>query len=99
MSPSAQAVRSEATRFSWPPQGVTRAPYQLFTDPQIYKLEQERIFRGKTGISCASTPKSRMREIIERQPSGRRRSSLRVIGTARFMRWLIAVHTKARWSA
>ncbi|WP_426440629.1 Rieske 2Fe-2S domain-containing protein [Bradyrhizobium genosp. P] len=27
---------------------MTRAPYQLFTDPEIYKLEQERIFRGKT---------------------------------------------------
>ena len=48
MSPSGQVVRSEANKFVWPVQGVTRAPYQLFTDPEIYKLEQERIFRGKT---------------------------------------------------
>ena len=32
--------------FSWPEEGVTRIPFRLFTDPDIYALEQERIFRG-----------------------------------------------------
>ncbi|MDE0808433.1 MAG: Rieske 2Fe-2S domain-containing protein [Alphaproteobacteria bacterium] len=30
----------------WPPEGVTRIPFQVFSDPAIYKLEQEKIFRG-----------------------------------------------------
>ena len=34
--------------FVWPEAGVTRIPYRLFTDPEIYALEQQRIFRGPT---------------------------------------------------
>ncbi len=32
--------------FHWPPEGVTRVPYQVFVDPAIYAREQEKIFRG-----------------------------------------------------
>ncbi|MBT5264279.1 MAG: Rieske 2Fe-2S domain-containing protein [Rhodospirillaceae bacterium] len=32
--------------FEWPDAGVTRVPYRLFSDPEIYALEQQRIFRG-----------------------------------------------------
>src|SRR5262245_11548409 len=39
------AVINEA-QFHWPAEGVTRVPYQVFTDPAIYAREQERIFRG-----------------------------------------------------
>jgi anthranilate 1,2-dioxygenase large subunit len=34
--------------FQWPPEGVTRAPYRLFTDRDIYQQEQQRIFRGRS---------------------------------------------------
>jgi anthranilate 1,2-dioxygenase large subunit len=30
----------------WPAEGVTRVPYRVFADPEIHRLEQERIFRG-----------------------------------------------------
>ena len=33
--------------FSWPGSGVTRVPFRLFSDPEIYALEQQRIFRGR----------------------------------------------------
>ena len=31
----------------WPPEGETRAPYQVYLDPDIYQREQENIFRGR----------------------------------------------------
>ncbi len=44
--PSAGSAR--ALDFKWPAEGVARAPYRPFTDPEIYKLEQDRIFRGRS---------------------------------------------------
>src|SRR5262245_466821 len=32
----------------WPVEGVTRVPYWIYQDPDIYAREQERIFRGAT---------------------------------------------------
>jgi len=33
-------------RVAWPSEGVARAPYILFSDDEVYQLEQEQIFRG-----------------------------------------------------
>ena len=35
-----------ARAFHWPALGVSRVPYQVFTDPDLYTCEQARIFRG-----------------------------------------------------
>jgi hypothetical protein len=32
---------------TWPAEGYTRAPYWVYTDPDIYAQEQVNIFRGK----------------------------------------------------
>src|ERR1043166_2098173 len=41
---SAQATNEAG--FRWPAEGVTRVPYQVFTDPAVYAREQEKLFRG-----------------------------------------------------
>jgi phenylpropionate dioxygenase-like ring-hydroxylating dioxygenase large terminal subunit len=41
------APLASATR-SWPAEGLTRVPYWIYQDADIYALEQERIFRGAT---------------------------------------------------
>ena len=33
---------------TWPREGITRVPYALHVDPEIARLESERIFRGRT---------------------------------------------------
>jgi salicylate 5-hydroxylase large subunit len=33
-------------RRRWPDQGIGRVPYWVYTDPELYAVEQERIFRG-----------------------------------------------------
>ena len=39
MSETQHAVR-------WPDDGVSRVPYGVYTDPDVYEEEQARIFRG-----------------------------------------------------
>ena len=34
--------------FTWPDDDISRVPYQVYTDGEIYALEQERIFQGPT---------------------------------------------------
>lgn len=41
-------VHPQGPARSWPAGGFTRAPYWVYTDPQVYAQEQLKIFRGKT---------------------------------------------------
>jgi phenylpropionate dioxygenase-like ring-hydroxylating dioxygenase large terminal subunit len=43
----ARSSRASAQR-AWPAEGNTRVPYWVYQDTEIYRLEQERIFRGAT---------------------------------------------------
>ena len=33
---------------SWPVEGLTRVPYWVYQDAEVYREEQERIWRGPT---------------------------------------------------
>ena len=33
---------------AWPSNGISEVPFRLYTDPEQYRLEQERIFKGPT---------------------------------------------------
>ena len=53
---AAAHVSAVATGRCWPEEGVTRVPYWVYTDPEIYGREQERIFGGPhwsyIGLDC-----------------------------------------------
>lgn len=44
----AQPSLAADTAFVWPGEGTSRVPFQVYTDREIYALEQERIFQGPT---------------------------------------------------
>src|SRR5438552_5866610 len=33
---------------AWPSNGLSEVPFRVYTDPEQYRLEQERIFKGRT---------------------------------------------------
>ncbi len=39
---------TDGNGISWPTTDFTRIPYAVYTDPDVYAREQERIFRGPT---------------------------------------------------
>src|SRR5689334_13860042 len=39
---------SRASGFVWPHEDTMRVPYQVYTDPDLYELEQRRLFQGPT---------------------------------------------------
>ena len=42
----APAAEPQDVALQWPEAGITRVPYQVFSDPAIYAMEQRKIFRG-----------------------------------------------------
>jgi hypothetical protein len=48
MLDAASTIDVSPGQFQWPPEGLTRAPHRLFTDRDVYQLEQKRIFRGRS---------------------------------------------------
>jgi len=40
-------TKSVPTARSWPGEGLSRVPYWVYTDPEIYQREQQRVFGGK----------------------------------------------------
>ena len=40
------ASLASAASLRWPAEGVTRVPFRVFSDPEVYALEQKRLFRG-----------------------------------------------------
>jgi phenylpropionate dioxygenase-like ring-hydroxylating dioxygenase large terminal subunit len=49
-------MSSDTMPVTWPDEGVSRVPYEVFDDPEIYAREQSAIFRGPTwnylGLDC-----------------------------------------------
>ncbi len=43
---NAPLTPTPTVQLDWPAQGVSRVPYRVYTDADLYALEQERIFRG-----------------------------------------------------
>jgi len=43
-----RARRRRDAGVPWPSNGLTEIPFRLYTDPDQYRLEQERIFKGPT---------------------------------------------------
>ncbi len=47
-TPAFPAHQHPAHQYKWPEGGISRVPYWAYSDPEIYKREQERIFCGKS---------------------------------------------------
>src|SRR5258708_33485007 len=43
-----EAMPAALTMQSWPKEGIARVPYSVYLDASVYRMEQEKIFRGST---------------------------------------------------
>ena len=56
-------VEAETRKIEWPDDGVSRIPYQIYTDPDNYEDEQRRSSVARSGVSSARHRKLRSRAI------------------------------------
>ena len=60
---------------AWPELGSARVPYWVYQAPDVYALEQTRIFSGPTGTMSGSKPRSPTRATIAAPSSTMRRAT------------------------
>jgi hypothetical protein len=94
MLSAASTIDVSPSQFRWPPEGVIRAPYRLFTDRDIYQLEQQRIFRGRSwnflGLDVEIPNVGDCKTASVGQTP--------VVVTRGNMRWSTVARTKVHWS-
>ena len=87
-------------RSNWPAEGNARVPYRMFSDPEIYRAELDRIFLGPTWQYLAlagELPRAgRLPDDLPRRDAGHRHPRAR---TARSTRWSTAAPIAATSSA
>jgi hypothetical protein len=83
-------------RHQWPKEGISRIPFWVYTDPEIYAREQERIFCGRSWAYVAleaaiPTPFETLRDELTRVFSvGRCHDKLTVVdGRLKFKEKLV----------
>jgi hypothetical protein len=54
-----------AAAMEWPDAGVSRVPFRIYTDAEIYQQEQERIFRGEAWVNWQQLNTPTQREAFE----------------------------------
>ena len=72
---------SATSRRQWPAEGIARVPYWVYTDPEIYAREQERIFGGRElelrRARGGDPERRRLQAHLHRRQAGRRRARRR----------------------
>jgi hypothetical protein len=95
----AVAARPLSQLVTWPAEGYTRVPLNVFTDAEIYAWEQDLIFSGPTwsflGLECRHSRGGRLRHHHRRRYAGDRRAQARAV---RSMPSSTAASTKAQSS-
>ena len=56
-------AKAETRNIEWPDDGVSRIPYQIYTDPDNYEDEQSRFFRGPIWSFVCTTQEIESRAI------------------------------------
>ena len=72
------SVQNGSSAVIWPSEGLTRVPYEVYSDRSIYEREQDmngnkpRSFEDERGVFSASRQRFPIREITKPRASGTR---------------------------